>query len=246
VWGCATDDAWVVGEDGTVLRLRGGDVDPVESGTDATLWGVWGPSCDDVWVVGGDSIGPTTDVVLRDTGEGLVPAGPEPLGLALFKVWGSGREDVIVVGDAGVAWRWDGEAWTLEETGCATRLFTVHGGGPDDVLAVGGTCARRFDGESWGPIAEVDQSGRQPNGVFVDDSGQAAIVGFGALKARRRSDGTWIDESDADPIGVDFHAVCGDGRGGFFAVGGNFVSPGTDQSGVIAHWGLDHPALGTN
>jgi hypothetical protein len=243
-WGCASGDVWAVGEHGTALRLRAGAVEPVASGTDAALYGVWGASCDDVWVVGGDPLGPTTDVVLRDTGGGLLPAGPPPRNLALFKVWGSAADDVIVVGDAGVAWRFDGKAWALEETGCQTRLFTVYGGAADDVIAVGGTCAVAYDGSAWGPVAGLDLTGRLPNGVTVAPDETAAIVGFGALKARREADGTWIDESDLDPIGVDFHAVCGDGRGGFFAVGGNFVSPTATQRGVIAHWGVDHPPLG--
>ena len=246
VWGCAPDDAWAVGEGGTILRVRGGDIDPLDSGTAATLWGAWGASCDDVWVVGGDPQGPDTDVILRDTGGGFAPAGPDPLGLAFFKVWGSAEADVIVVGDAGVAWRWDGKIWALEQTGCTTRLFTVYGGGAGDVLAVGGTCGVAYDGSDWAPIPGLDLTGHLPNGVHVADDGSAAIVGFGAMKARRTIEGAWIDESDLDPIGVDFHAVCGDGRGGFYAVGGNFVSPGAEQRGVIAHFGLDAPAIQTD
>jgi hypothetical protein len=69
------------------------------------------------------------------------------------------------------------------------------------------------------------------------------MVGFGAMKARRTVAGEWIDESAEDPVGQDFHAVCDDGRGGFFAVGGNFIVPGAEQLGVIAHWGVDPPSL---
>jgi hypothetical protein len=240
-WGCAPDDVWAVGAGGTVLRVVDGQVESIASGTEATLFGVWGASCDDVWVVGGDPSGPTTDVVLHDEGKGLLPAGPPPRNVALFKVWGSSADDVIVVGDGGVAWRWDGAGWTLEETGCQSRLFTVHGAGPADVIAVGGSCAIAH-GRSWGPIPGLDLTGRQPNGVHVAPDGQALIVGFGSLKARRTAEGIWIDESDVDPIGVDFHAACADGQGGFFAVGGTFASPASPQRGLIAHFGREHPA----
>ena len=241
-WGCAPDDAWAVGAGGTALRLLDGGSEPVPTGTEATLFGVWGPSCDDVWVVGGDPSGPTTDVVLRDRGTGLLAAGPPPRNVALFKVWGSSGEDVFVVGDGGVAWRWDGSDWTLQETGCKSRLFTVHGGGPDDVIAVGQFCAIAYDGSAWGPIVGLDIQGRQANGVYVAPDGQAAIVGFGSLKARRLADGSWLNDSSLDPIGIDFHAACGDGEGGFFAVGGNFASAASEQRGVIAHFGSSHPA----
>jgi hypothetical protein len=219
-------------------------VETVTSPTEATLWGVWGPSCDDVWIVGGSPLGPETDLLLRDTGAGFQRVGPEPLNLSFFKVWGSAPDDVVVVGEAGVIWRWGGKMWSRDQAICPSRLFTVHGRAADDIVAVGQQCAIGYDGTGWSPLPGLDLTGHQPNGVFVAGDGSAVIVGFGATKARRTPEGEWIDESELEPIAVDFHGACDDGRGGFYAVGGNFINRSAEQRGVIAHWGVDPPALG--
>ncbi|MEK6609110.1 MAG: hypothetical protein AABZ30_15740 [Myxococcota bacterium] len=242
-WGCSSDDMWAVGEDGVMLRVQGGAVAPVASGANATLFGVWGASCDDVWAVGGSPTGGgENDVMLHWDGASVARvAPPEEFGVSLFKVWGSAADDVIVVGAAGLIWRGGAAGWAREESTCAQRLFTVYGSAPGDVLAVGGQCATRWNGEAWSAIPGLDITGQLPNGVHVEPDGRALIVGFGALKARRTADGTWVNESALDPYGVDFHAACGDGSGGFFAVGGNFLTPGSEQHGVVAHYGARHP-----
>ncbi len=56
--------------------------------------------------------------------------------LGLSSVWGSGPNDVWVVGAAGSVLHWDGSAWTSASVGTNQSLYAVWGSGPNDVWAV--------------------------------------------------------------------------------------------------------------
>ncbi len=56
--------------------------------------------------------------------------------IGLSSVWGSGPNDVWVVGAAGTALHWDGSAWTTMTVGTTQSLYAVWGSGPNDVWAV--------------------------------------------------------------------------------------------------------------
>ena len=56
-------------------------------------------------------------------------------------VWGSGPNDVWVVGSGGSISHWDGTAWTLTPTGSKNTFHAVWGSGPNDVWAVSMTDA---------------------------------------------------------------------------------------------------------
>ena len=51
-WGAASDDVWVVGAAGEIVRYDGSTWTRVPSGTPEHLEGVWGAAPDDVWAVG--------------------------------------------------------------------------------------------------------------------------------------------------------------------------------------------------
>ncbi len=65
-------------------------------------------------------------------------------------IWGSGADDVWVVGSSGTVVRYNGEAWEEIETPFTSRLNSVTGTGPDDVW-VGGleNIIAHYDGTQW-------------------------------------------------------------------------------------------------
>lgn len=76
---------------------------------------------------------------------------------ALSGVWGTGPDNVIVVGGddtTGTIDRWDGAAWSPMEVPDGTNLLVwAYGFGPDDIFAVGrGGSALRWDGATWSAL----------------------------------------------------------------------------------------------
>ncbi len=74
----------------------------------------------------------------------------------LSSVWGSGPDDVFIVGGVGGAagqgeiYHFDGSAWEAMQVPDVNLLIWVFGFGPDDVFAVGvGGGAIHYDGASW-------------------------------------------------------------------------------------------------
>jgi hypothetical protein len=66
------------------------------------------------------------------------PDRPEPeIGIWFLGVWGSGPDDVFVVGQPGLIYHWDGQAWTREESGTDVALTDVWGDGSGTVYATG-------------------------------------------------------------------------------------------------------------
>ena len=122
----------------TEEKLPGGD----------KLWGCLQFSKDDAWAVGADE--PQKDqyepVVLRRSASGWAKATLPMLTKAraqaqVFKIDGHGPNDVLAVGDTGLALRWDGKGWTEEETGVDANLVTVRKLPAGGYVAVGGTAA---------------------------------------------------------------------------------------------------------
>lgn len=72
---------------------------------------------------------------------------------SLSGVWGSGPDDVYVVGgdeDRGEIWHYDGSGWSMTEMPSVGLLVWVFGFGPDDVYSVGvGGGAVHWDGNAW-------------------------------------------------------------------------------------------------
>lgn len=230
------DQRWASGEAGRVLRAPAGGVGPWTAETTdlpdtAVLWGLWGANDHDLWAVGGS---PRPDgpkgLALRSTGDGRwtrVVDAALPEAQNLYKVWGSGPNDVHLVGEGGVALHWDGAALTRVPTPTEDLLFTVHGqpGGP--VLAVGGISAGivlRFEGDRW----VDDDAPPVPalNGVFVAPDGTAIATGARGLVLLRDAAGTWTRQRlmlDADAADDTLHAVTL-GATDVWAVGGDFAT----------------------
>jgi photosystem II stability/assembly factor-like uncharacterized protein len=176
---------WVSGNDGMVAR-RGvdGSWTTMDLGTLSDLWGIWGPADDDMYVVGGDIPGDGPVLAHFDGVDWTmleIPMLDRQLD-ALFKVWGTGPDDVFAVGRTGVILHWDGSAWTQQLAGTASDLISLWGTGPDEVVAVGGRSAgiiARYDGSAW----TSETIGMLPglNGVWLDSEGTGFAVGVDGL-----------------------------------------------------------------
>ena len=190
VWGADEDTLYACGETGTMLASTAGvwRTQPTGLAPQTTLWGVWGANRADIWAVGGSiSLGADKAILIRSQGDGRWtriqdPAFPSDANF--FKVWGSGPDDVHIVGEGGVAVHWNGERFTRTDAPTEATLFTVRGqpGGP--VIAVGGVetgVAFRWSGTAW---VEDDLPVGVPalNGVYVRTDGTAVAVGARGLK----------------------------------------------------------------
>ncbi len=247
VWGASPDRVWACGQDGQIVSRRGDHWarERTDLPDTAVLWGLWGSSASDLWAVGGSQRpnGPK-GVLLRSSGDGLWnrvadPALPE--GSNLFKVWGTGADDIHIVGDDGVALHWDGAQLARVDVGVDTLVFTVHGQAGGPVLAVGGTsdgAAFAWDGSKW--VAEVLPEGTPGlNGVYVRPDGAALASGVNGVLLERDAEGSWRDYAGHARGGRDtLHAVWAPGD--IWAVGGDMLR-GTH--GLVLSSRLPTPSL---
>jgi len=246
VWPASPTDVFFVGSAGVIYHWNGtGDATAMASPVTEVLYGVWGAAPDDVWAVGGNPFGTgDVDIILHYDGSDWtrmpLTAGP---GVSLFKVWGSGSDDVFVVGQSGTILHWDGSSWSPQTSGARPTLFTTSGTGPNDVFAVGGppTTLLHYDGSTWTPAAPdgPDFFSNGLNGVSANALGNVMIVGMSGVKWRRDR-GAWLSDSEAEPWD-DLHGCWLGPNGHGFAVGGGFlVAPASH--GVIAYFGPTAPA----
>ena len=101
---------------------------------------------------------------------------PTPQGNGLLDLYASAPDQAWAVGERGTLIQWDGQRWTLAESGVPERLRAIDGRGPQDVWAVGDDgAAIHFDGRSWTshPLPER----RVLRDVWVSPSGVAWTVG---------------------------------------------------------------------
>lgn len=233
VFGFGASDMHAVGNEGTLLRNTGAGWALVDSPTDQDLWGVWGAAPDDVWAVGGSArLADGAPTLLHFDGaewsEQTVPP-LTPTGVrALFKVWGSGADDVYAVGDVGVMIHFDGTEWAEVRTGAADDLVAVFGTGPDDIVAVGGRSnglVARFDGTEW--RTEFLPATPGLNGVWMREPGVAHINGLRGTVGTFRSDAFEFEPEPVDES-LDFHAMFG-ADGVIVSVGGNLAAPSSTR-----------------
>lgn len=241
--GTSDTDVWAVGENGRIARWDGAKLTGYPSGTTATLYGVFALATDDVWAVGGTPEGGTgkpNDVLLHFDGTAWTPSPlPKTLGRTFFKVWGTGTDNLYVVGEFGTIWHRTGTTWALEAASpplATGNLTTVSGCSATEVYAVGGNDVLVSDGTTWTRAGVTLENG--VNGVACASPGNVVVVGFGGLK-QRLVGGRWQSDFGAEPHG-DFHGAWADPSGAFWAVGGDFASkpaPGLGRSGTLAVYG---------
>ncbi|HEY8088491.1 MAG TPA: hypothetical protein VIF09_11615 [Polyangiaceae bacterium] len=242
-YGTSSTDVWFVGTGGRIAHWDGTQFGTFTSGTTATLFGVFAASPADVWVVGGTPEGGTSqpnDVLLHYDGTSFTPSPlPQTLGRTFFKVWGTGSDNLYVVGELGTIWHRTGTTWALEANTpplATGNLTTVNGCSAAEVYAVGGNDVLSWNGAAWSRASVSLENA--VNGVACAAPGDVVLVGGGGLKQRLVA-GTWVSDFSADPH-LDLHGAWADPSGGFWAVGGNFLGDPTPQAtrlGTIGYYG---------
>lgn len=118
---------------------------------------------------------------------------------ALFGVWGSGPDDVFIVGgsdEQAEIYHYDGNDWSPMVAPDVRALIWVYGFGPRDVYAVGlGGAVVHYDGSDW----SVLDSGTDQDlwGIFGFDDSEMWIVGgdpLGDAPALLRYDGESFEQ----------------------------------------------------
>jgi hypothetical protein len=247
VHGTSGADVWLVGERGRSTHWDGAAFTEIACGTNATLFGGWASAPNDAWAVGGtpDQPSATNDVVLHWDGTSWKPeALPETKKVALFKVWGTSKDDLYAVGEAGVIWHRVLGAWRREGEGIATgRLTTIAGCGPTEVYAVGGRDLLVSNGSSWSrssidPLKLVNElNGISCNAQLPEAADRVVVVGGGSLKLRLVK-GQWETDFGSSPF-TDLHGAWADPSGAFWGVGGQFAAaprPNAKRQGVVGRY----------
>jgi hypothetical protein len=258
VWSAPGSDlVWVSGAGGRMLtyaRSTGAWSEEVITNPGYKLFGTWGTSDTNIWSVGGDTdFGALDGMILHYDGVAWTEFATSPpddvyTKTSTFKVWGAAHDDVWVVGTRALLMHWDGAAWTTfpDPVAGTSTLTTVHGSGPNWVVAVGGPSNLRaavYDGTTWTDRTPQPALGEpivpNINGVYSPEPNRAVVCGdSGSIWWL---DGTtWApDEHAAAPAG-DFHACWVDEDGAVWAVGGDLTS--RDQ-GLILYGGTAVPTI---
>jgi photosystem II stability/assembly factor-like uncharacterized protein len=144
VWVSPGGEVFVVGDLGTILRLRNGVWETMPSGTPNRLCAVHGVAWNDAIAVGENG------TVLRFDGASWTPgvAGP---GFRLSNVWMLSSTDAFAVGEAGLILRLQGGTWEDQSIATMTdAYFGVWGETADNVYIVGEESqALKWNGVQW-------------------------------------------------------------------------------------------------
>lgn len=236
VYGFGQDDLWVVGNGGTIIHWNGSSWTAEESSTTEDLWGIWGAGPNDLWAVGGSGFPDATATIVRYEGDGWrtveLPELTRPGVTAIFKVWGTGPDNVIFVGQRGTLLRWDGSSLEEELVGTSDDLISVWGTGPDRIAVVGGRSngvMSVWNGTEWRTESLSPLPGL--NGIWMGDPDTVHVVGIEGTIAVVDFETLTYEEALPDTFET-FHAVFGDAAGRLTAVGGNFASSSGNYVGI--------------
>ncbi|MCK6479659.1 MAG: hypothetical protein L6R43_05750 [Planctomycetes bacterium] len=176
-----------------------------------TLRWVAGVPGDGVWACGDDGL-----VVRYDPATGDLDDRSTDIPAVLYGLWGSGPNDVWVVGGSltgegppAVIAHWDGEGWTesvLPEAVGNRTIYKVWGLGSDDLYVVGqGGLLLRGDGTNWTP----GTSGTSSTLITVHGADPVVAVGGGASAVA-------VESADGGAFATVSVKGAGSGSGGQF------------------------------
>jgi hypothetical protein len=244
-WAGPNNLVFAVGDNGTIFHhtAEGWHRDPVPSSVaEASLYGVWGMADGTVVAVGGGLSDSTeTAVILHYDGESWQRANASNIDTKnLRAIWGSSPDNYFAVGDDGTIARFDGEEWKPSNSKVNDRLYGIHGNGPGEIYAVGGTgrgVVLRWNGSSWVPFHEPSGSLRTiwtspGNHLYIagDDGFVARYDRFGDLP----SAATVVSATPFPHLRI--HALVGVGNGIFGSAGTMLTGENGDWSGaVVSH-----------
>lgn len=262
LWWVAPDGAgelWMVGEGGLVLRHTpgGDDFSRVDSGTDATLFGIVFAQPGMGWTVGGwvddttNADRPQRGAAFRVDGGKINPETRVPTDVldrrGIFKVWARAADDVWMVGERGVLLHSVGDDFDAIPTELAPRLLTIHGAADFGPIAVGGAnnaVLLELDGEQVSDHSMKVDDGFAPalNGVYVVGPERALVVGNRGFIAERDAAGRYQLLEEA-PTELHLHSVTVDPDGGAWSVGGDLLSYDFNR-GIVLYRGTADIAVG--
>ncbi len=180
-WSAAVDNAWAVGEAGTIVHWDGNDWSAADEVSTKILSAIWGADERNVFTVG------EAGEVLRWDGKSWSRS-DNPVGAWLYGVWGNGSGQVFAVGAEGTLLRWDGLAWSALPSVTSRALFAISGVG-SAAWAVGeaGTLLR-WDGVEWSSAESPTDAAL--HGVYALSPDEAWAVGVGGCVLRLQG-GVW-------------------------------------------------------
>ena len=238
VFGFEGGPVYMGGQNGRIQRYADGTFTPMTTPSTGTVFGIWGASPTDVWAVGGAEGGASGAFAWRLVGDAWVAAEGFPAEITeravLWKVAGTGADDVVMVGTGGAAVTWDGDGFTVDDLGVGESLFTVATQG-ERVVAVGGFATGLVMERTAGGWEDHAPSGAAGMiGVSLAPGGGGIVVGsFGEVL--ESTGGEW--QSAPGPATEEsLHAVWIDPDGGAWTVGGQ-VQAFPLIHGVLAYRG---------
>jgi len=182
VWGAARDAIFAVGPFATMLHYNGTQWQPQSVPTTAWISGVWGVRRDSVWAV-------------TSNGEILFYDGTQwslkfRTGRNLRAIHGRTTNNIVVAGDEGRIWRFDGRLWQREESNTDVSIAAVYVAPTRTFAVSGGQIFEHRNGEWRDPVVFSNQGFN-----WITGSGDTDVYVGGCGALTRRFDGTaWSAE----------------------------------------------------
>ncbi len=240
VHGFSANDVYAVGANGVVTHFDGTRWIVEREGGDFTLFGAWGATPDELIAVGGvvSASAPRPAMVTKAAGWNEIPTNGLPPDRAIFKVWGTSANDIVIVGERGLIARGAPGRFVRQTAPTTERITTVHGSG-GELYAVGGLQMPVMlrGGLTWRAL-NVPGSVQFLNGVAVSSSGDVVVVGYDGYVAEGRGD-EFTQMPSLTRRGLHGAAVTSTG---FVAVGGELLGA-FGQGVVLSRGALEGGAL---
>lgn len=142
VWTTAANNAWAVGEFGSIYRWDGTTWTRQTSPTTATLDAVWAPSATEAYA-GGEN-----GTMLRWNGSTWTTMTFPSTG-TVYALWGTSGTNIFATTSTGEVLRYNGTVWTVTTT-MGSALWAVYGFSANDVFVSGENgLAARYNGTVW-------------------------------------------------------------------------------------------------
>jgi hypothetical protein len=262
LWGFRADDVWAANS-GRLVHWNGSAWSDVAIPESTSIQVIRATRADDLWGLSTpDQHAPPALVHWDGTHWSPTPGQPEGEwqfpARAEQSLWGTGADDLWVIGRKGLLRHWDGRAWHPVETDTAADLQFIGGTSASDIWIAGAATEALFApaGEENAPRVFLHWNGRRWTHEGAPPAGIAAvwrnrdgtawgITGAGFVVRR---DGTrWTSSLGENPRATVFSQIWGSAAGEVWAVGtlgtsapDSAASPGARS--VVVHWDGNHVA----
>jgi hypothetical protein len=239
IWGSSCNNAYAVGNNGTLLHYNGNTWSSIPTGiSNLGLTGVWGSSANNIFVVGWSG----TILHFNGTSWSAMTSGTP---YDLFGVWGDAPNSVFAVGAMQTILHWNGTAWSAMSTPALESAFcAVWGTAYNNAYAVGliGDIYH-FDGTSWTQM--TSDTGNDLFAIWGSSAGD--IWAAGTLQSSRvHFNGTTWNGGGMPNLEY-YRGLWGTSAGNVYSVGHSMMGGGTMQRYNGSSWSgvsiPDSPAL---